>query len=101
VALLARWPGPRRTRMERFARLLRPTLTGRDPADAGLTSRELEVAALVAEGLSNGEIAERLFISRKTASVHVSNILAKLGAANRTEIATWVVRRRPLPMSSP
>jgi DNA-binding NarL/FixJ family response regulator len=64
-------------------------LTGarrRSPA-AGLTDRERQVLDLVAEGLTNGQIAERLFISRKTASVHVSAILRKLGVASRTEAA--------------
>ncbi len=56
-------------------------------AAGGLTAREHEILGLVAEGLSNGEIARRLFISTKTVSVHVSNILAKLGAASRTEAA--------------
>ncbi len=54
---------------------------------AGLTDRERQVLRLVAEGRSNREIASALFISPKTASVHVSNILAKLGAASRTEAA--------------
>ncbi|WP_402371195.1 helix-turn-helix transcriptional regulator [Isoptericola rhizosphaerae] len=53
----------------------------------GLTDRERQVLGLVAEGLTNGEIAERLYISRKTASVHVSAILRKLGVASRTEAA--------------
>ncbi|WP_214110547.1 helix-turn-helix transcriptional regulator [Acrocarpospora catenulata] len=53
----------------------------------GLTSREREVLALVTAGASNREIGERLFISQKTASVHVSNILAKLGATTRTQAA--------------
>ncbi len=53
----------------------------------GLTSREYEVLRLVAAGQSNREIAAALFISPKTASVHVSNILAKLGTATRTEAA--------------
>jgi DNA-binding CsgD family transcriptional regulator len=57
------------------------------PEGPGLTPRELEVLRLVAAGRSNGQIAEALFISRKTASVHVSNILAKLGARTRTEAA--------------
>jgi DNA-binding CsgD family transcriptional regulator len=56
-------------------------------AELGLTARELEVLRLVAEGHSNGEIAEQLFISRKTASVHVSNILAKLGVTTRGQAA--------------
>ena len=50
-----------------------------------LTPRESEVLALLAEGRSNGEIGRALFISTKTASVHVSNILAKLGVASRGE----------------
>jgi DNA-binding CsgD family transcriptional regulator len=52
-----------------------------------LTSREREVLRLVAEGHSNSRIAERLYISPKTASVHVSRIIAKLGVANRVEAA--------------
>jgi DNA-binding CsgD family transcriptional regulator len=54
---------------------------------AALTSREREVLRLIAAGRSNREIASMLFIAPKTASVHVSNILAKLGAASRTEAA--------------
>jgi DNA-binding NarL/FixJ family response regulator len=57
------------------------------PGRLGLTGREFEVLRLVAAGQSNREIAEALFISPKTASVHVSNILAKLGTASRTEAA--------------
>ena len=53
----------------------------------GLTPREREVLALLADGRTNRQIAETLFISPKTASVHVSNILAKLGVANRGEAA--------------
>ena len=60
-----------------------------------LTPREGEILALVAEGRSNGEIGKQLFISTKTVSVHVSNILAKLDAASRTEAAA-VARRRGL-----
>jgi DNA-binding CsgD family transcriptional regulator len=54
---------------------------------AGLTDREVEVLRLLAAGQSNKEIGAELFIATKTASVHVSNILAKLGAASRTEAA--------------
>lgn len=58
-----------------------------DPADAvaELTARERQVLELIAEGLSNRQIGERLYISGKTASVHVSAILRKLGASSRTE----------------
>lgn len=61
----------------------------------GLTQREHEVLNLVADGYSNGEIGTRLFVSRKTASVHVSNILRKLGASNRIEAAA-IARRHGL-----
>jgi len=69
-----------------------PTLrTHKEPADElarfGLTEREREVLLLVAAGRSNPEIAQALFISAKTASVHVSNILAKLGVSGRVEAA--------------
>ncbi|HEV2005722.1 MAG TPA: AAA family ATPase [Candidatus Limnocylindrales bacterium] len=58
----------------------------------GLSAREVEVLGLIAAGLSNGEIAERLFITRKTASVHVTHILDKLGVANRVEAAILAER---------
>ncbi|MBQ0994565.1 response regulator transcription factor, partial [Micromonospora sp. H61] len=57
-----------------------------------LTAREREVLRLVAEGYSNSRIAERLFISPKTASVHVSRIIAKLGVTNRVEAAALAHR---------
>jgi DNA-binding CsgD family transcriptional regulator len=58
-----------------------------EPPPLGLTARELEVLGLIAEGCTNPQIAERLFISQKTASVHVSHILGKLGAENRVQAA--------------
>ena len=65
-----------------------------DPLEQlGLTTREIEVLRLVAEGRSNGEIAGELFISPKTASVHVSNILSKLGVRSRVEAAALAHRR--------
>jgi predicted ATPase/DNA-binding CsgD family transcriptional regulator len=65
------------------------------PAPGGrfkLTPREQEVLALVASGMSDGEIATSLVISKKTASVHVANIKAKLGASSRVEVATIALR---------
>jgi DNA-binding NarL/FixJ family response regulator len=59
---------------------------------AALTDREREVLRLIAKGLSNRDIGTELFISPKTASVHVSNILGKLGAASRTEAAAIAYR---------
>ncbi|GAB2578594.1 helix-turn-helix transcriptional regulator [Microlunatus antarcticus] len=77
---------------------VRPLVGRGDASGAGgdvLTPREAEVLALVAEGGSNRDVGQRLFISTKTASVHVSNILAKLGARSRTE-AVSIARRRGL-----
>lgn len=62
-----------------------------------LTEREAEVLALLAEGRTNSEIAAILFMSAKTASVHVSRIITKLGAANRTEAAAIARRQGLLP----
>jgi len=65
-----------------------------EPDRLGLTAREFEVLRLVAAGHSNREIAAELFISAKTASVHVSNILGKLGVTSRGEAAAAAHRRR-------
>jgi non-specific serine/threonine protein kinase len=63
-------------------------------AGTGLTRREEEIAGLVAEGLTNREIAGRLVISRRTVESHIEHILGKLGFTTRTQIATWVAGRR-------
>lgn len=60
----------------------------------GLTSRELQVLGLIVDGLNNREIADRLAISRATASVHVSNILSKLGVSNRVEATSLALRHK-------
>ena len=77
------------------ARLAGPATVG----DGVLTAREREVLALVAEGLTNREIGKRLFISEKTASVHLSNLMAKLNVSSRTEAVTVAHRRGLLEIS--
>jgi ATP/maltotriose-dependent transcriptional regulator MalT len=84
-----------------------PGATGAEAAQPfGLTARELEVLQLVAAGRSNREIAAELFISAKTASVHVSNILSKLSVASRGEAAATAYQfglagARPEPQATP
>ncbi|MEV4759954.1 AAA family ATPase [Micromonospora sp. NPDC049559] len=92
-ALLARWRGWRVAQLDVVrARLgLEPgagprAVSGTD----ALTAREREVALLLADGLTNAELARRLYISPKTAAIHVSNILRKLGVSSRTEVAGHV-----------
>ena len=62
------------------------------PASPPLTRREREIAELVADGLSNREIAQRLVLSERTAQNHVQHILTKLGLPNRGQIAVWFER---------
>jgi DNA-binding CsgD family transcriptional regulator len=92
---------PLHARAEELARIGR----GRGVEDEPwrpLTAREFEVARLIAEGLTNGEIAERLEIAPKTASSHVEHILAKLGVTRRAEIAAWTATiARPDPSAAP
>ncbi|GAF49141.1 putative LuxR family transcriptional regulator [Rhodococcus wratislaviensis NBRC 100605] len=64
------------------------------PGSTALTRREQEVAELVAEGLTNRSIADKLVISQRTAQGHVEHILSKLGFTSRTQIAAWVIERR-------
>ncbi|GAA4173163.1 hypothetical protein GCM10022251_70710 [Phytohabitans flavus] len=95
AGLLARWGGWRVAQLEQARAML-----GLAPADAApavtgpsaLTPREREVALLISDGLTNTELARRLYISPKTAAVHVSNILRKLGVSSRTEVADVVAR---------
>jgi DNA-binding NarL/FixJ family response regulator len=79
-----------RDRGERVAARHVVKASSRHPS--GLSDREVEVLRLVAVGFTNPQIATALFISRKTAEHHVSNILAKLGATTRTEAAAAAVR---------
>jgi predicted ATPase/DNA-binding CsgD family transcriptional regulator len=66
------------------------------PAATGvrLTRREMEVAHLVAEGLTNRDIAERLVISPRTAETHVANVMKKLGFSSRGQLSPWLLRER-------
>ena len=67
---------------------------GVQPAPAALSAREMEVARLVAEGLSTPAIAGRLYLSRPTVASHVTHILTKLGYSSRAQIAAWVTSDR-------
>ncbi|MFB4302616.1 AAA family ATPase [Actinomadura sp. NTSP31] len=87
--------GPLRTEIEKLAKRSRVLVDAPVPqhaTPAGLTNRELEVLELLTAGLSNRQIGEHLFISAKTAGVHVSNILAKLTVSTRLEAAAWAHR---------
>jgi DNA-binding NarL/FixJ family response regulator len=63
-------------------------------APVALTRREEEVAALVAQGMSNRQIAQELFLSERTIENHIANIKRKLRLASRTEIAAWATQQR-------
>jgi LuxR family maltose regulon positive regulatory protein len=63
---------------------------------AGLTAREVEVLSLVADGLSNREIAERLVVSEHTVHRHVANIYAKLGVSSRAAAVSFATQRELL-----
>jgi DNA-binding CsgD family transcriptional regulator len=68
--------------------------SARPTGQVGLTPRELQIADLVADGLSNREIAAKMVIAQRTAEGHVEHILAKLGFTSRVQIAAWVTQRR-------
>jgi len=63
-----------------------------DPASCHLTSREVDVLALLTRGFGNAEIAEHLFLSSNTVKIHVARLLEKLGVANRVQAATFATR---------
>lgn len=70
------------------------TATAPPPPGFDLTEREREVLGLMTNGLNNGQIAEKLTVSLSTVKYHVSNIISKLGATNRTEAATLALQHR-------
>jgi NarL family two-component system response regulator LiaR len=84
---------------EAIQALVRPSELDALP-DPGLTQRELEVLALLVEGLNNPEIAERLSISRSTVKAHVSNILSKLGASSRSMAVALAIQHELLARST-
>jgi non-specific serine/threonine protein kinase len=65
------------------------------PPHPALTSRELEIAGLVGEGLSNRQIAERLVISKRTVDAHIEHIYGKLGVSSRVALASWLRSSQP------
>jgi DNA-binding NarL/FixJ family response regulator len=69
--------------------LVTPSVTRKKRDD--LTERQREVAALIAQGESNGEIADKLVVSKRTVEKHIANILSKLGFTNRVQIARWTI----------
>ncbi|WP_431899018.1 response regulator [Micromonospora chalcea] len=88
AALLA--PEVTRQLVGRYAARIRPAEGA--PADVGLTPRELEVLRLIADGLSNGEIAARLVISQETVKTYVSRILTKLDLRDRVQAVVYAYR---------
>lgn len=85
-------PEVARKLMSAVAAQTEPPTSRAAEGEDGLTEREHEVLQLIADGLSNREIAEKLVISEKTVKTHVSNILGKLGLADRTQAAIYVLR---------
>jgi DNA-binding NarL/FixJ family response regulator len=78
-------PGVTRRVVDAFVRRAPSPSRAPDPALSRLTPRELEVLGLLARGLSNGDIANRLFVSEATTKTHVSNVLSKLGLRDRVQ----------------
>jgi DNA-binding NarL/FixJ family response regulator len=68
-----------------------PSAAGAD--GNALTGRQLEIARLVAEGLGNREIAERLVVSKRTVDAHIDHIFTKLGFSSRSQVAVWYSRQ--------
>jgi DNA-binding CsgD family transcriptional regulator len=89
------WTDPSRTARPDGALNGAAASGGTHRAPSPLTPREHEIVRLIAQGLSNKEIADELVISPATAARHVANILAKLGFTSRTQVATWASRHEP------
>jgi non-specific serine/threonine protein kinase len=87
------WSEGSRLSVDQAAALAFGNSIPRPASPAGLSGRELEVAELVADGLANKAIAQRLHLSVRTVESHVRHTLTKLGLDNRTQLATWVRER--------
>jgi len=85
-------PGMLRDLLERISTMMEASSSRPCSSDLGLTPREIEVLGLLAEGLTNQEIAERLVVSPTTVKTHVQNILQKMGVSDRTQAAVYAVR---------
>jgi DNA-binding NarL/FixJ family response regulator len=81
------------SRVEQAGRLLGAIAALNGPVVDPLTARQREVAILIAQGLTNRQIAHALVISERTVDTHVQNILGKLELATRTQVAAWMVER--------
>jgi predicted ATPase/DNA-binding CsgD family transcriptional regulator len=88
-----RWAEGARLSVDEVVALAFGSAQPRSASPAGLSAREQEIAALVAEGLSNKAIASRLQLSVRTVESHVRHVLAKIGLSNRTQLATWARER--------
>ena len=84
-------PGVERRRTHKA---LNQIATGGRRRCGSLTSREEEIAGLLAQGLSNKAIAKSLVIAQRTAETHVANVLIKLGLTSRSQVAAWVAEQR-------
>jgi predicted ATPase/DNA-binding CsgD family transcriptional regulator len=85
------------TALERQPRVRVPESPVDATAGLGLTKREREVAALIAQGLSNRDIAAQLVVAQRTAEGHVENLLSKLGFTSRTQVAGWLAGQKQPP----
>ena len=94
-AAAARAAGCSFTAQEAIAFALGPRLSGRHTSASPFTTRELEIANLIAVGMANKQIAARLELSPKTIEGHVTRLMAKLGVTSRVQIATWALQESP------
>ncbi len=84
----------------RVLKKLMQDVSGKGPSFDTLTPRELEILKLIAKGMGNRAISEKLFVSEKTVKTHVSNILSKLDLSDRTQVAIYALQQRIVPLDS-